>query len=148
MTLIWCSIFFICEAIRENKKIKWNSNECINIHYHFWAMMMGPWKTIHKAMPIIYFCVWLTILNHWGWAMCLQVSKLGHYWFRWWLAIAQCQVIIHTDAWLLLARQLETCFSKIWFKISLLWYKKINLKMSSMKWGPCCPSLDDEMLMS
>ena len=53
----------------------------------------------------------------------------------------RCEVIIWTNAEILLNQSLETNFSEIWSKIQTFSFKKMLLKTSSAKWRPSCLGL-------
>ena len=57
-------------------------------------------------------------------------------------ATGQCQVIIQTNAWILFIGPLETNFSEILIGIQTFSFKKMHLKMLSVKWRPSCLRLD------
>ena len=65
----------------------------------------------------------------------IRVSKLGHHWFRLWLAtclapshhLKKCWLIVETSG---------TTFTAISIKIKTFASRKRNLKMSSTKWRP------------
>ena len=79
-------------------------------------------------------------LHHWGWVMHIWISKLtvigsdnGFY-------PHQHQAIIWTIAGILLICPLGTKFSEISIKVLTFSFKKMLLKMLSVKWQPFCLS--------
>ena len=63
------------------------------------------------------------------------VSESGQHWFRWWL-VAYSGPSHCSNALLLSIVPLETTCSEIWIKIPNFSFKKMHLKMSSVKWWP------------
>ena len=81
-------------------------------------------------------------LTHWGWVIHICLSKQTITDSDNGLLPGQRQVIIWTNAGILLIRPLQTNFSEILFKIHTFSFKKMHLKISSGIWGPFCLSLD------
>ena len=52
------------------------------------------------------------------------------------------QAIVWTNAWLLLTGPLGTNFNEILIKIHIFLFKKMHLKMASVKWRPYCASVN------
>ena len=68
-----------------------------------------------------------------------------HHWFDNGLSPGRRQAIIWTNAGILLIWPLGTNFSEILIKIPSLSFKKMHLKMSSVKWRPVCLGLNVSM---
>ena len=65
------------------------------------------------------------------------VSEIGHHWFiQWLVACFRCQTIIWTNDGLLSIGTQGTNFSGILIAIHTFSFKKIHLKMLSVKWQP------------
>ena len=79
-------------------------------------------------------------LTHWGWVMHVCISKLTIIGIDNGLSPGQCQAIIWTNARILFVGPLGTNFSQILIKILAFSFKKIRLKVSSVKWHPFCLS--------
>ena len=58
------------------------------------------------------------------------------------LSPGQCQAIIWPNAGILLNRPLETNLSETSFEICTFSFKKMCLKLPSVKWRSCCPNLN------
>ena len=80
--------------------------------------------------------------THWGQVTLICISRLAIVGSDNGLLAGWCQVIIWTDARILLMQTLGTKFSEILIKIHTFSFKKIYLKMSSGKWWPYCLSLN------
>ena len=70
-----------------------------------WMNNMFSWQAgnaAHDTKTWRYQCITNHCLTHWGRAMYICVSELGHHWFRWWLVaclvpshyLNQCWVIV------------------------------------------------------
>ena len=81
-------------------------------------------------------------LTHWGWAMHICISKLTITGSDNGLSLGWRQAIVWTNAGILLIRTLGTNFSEIFSKIRIFSFKKMHSKISSVKWGQFCLSLD------
>ena len=85
------------------------------------------------------------LLTHWGRVTHIYAIKL--------IIIGSCnglsperrQAIIWTNAWILLIGTLGTNFSQILSEIHTFSFKKMHLKMSSVKWRPFCFGLNGLM---
>ena len=85
---------------------------------------------------------WLYHSTHWGWVTHICISILTDYiGLDNGLLPGQCQAIIWTDAGILLIRTLGTTFSEILSQIHTLSFRKMHLKMSSVKCRPFCLGL-------
>ena len=81
------------------------------------------------------------ILTHWGSVTHICASKLTIIGSDNGLWPSQCQAIIWTNAELLLIGPLGTTFREILIEIHTFSFKKMHLKMLSLKWRPCCMGL-------
>ena len=88
-----------------------------------------------------YCTVLLFVLTHWGWVMHICVDNLTIIGPDNGLSPGRRQAIICTNAGILLIGPLGTNFSKIQIRIQTFSYKKMHLKMSSVKWHPFCLGL-------
>ena len=82
------------------------------------------------------------LLIHWGRVMQICVSKSIIIGSDNGLTPGRCQVIIRTNAELLLMEPQETHFSEILIKIDTFSFKKMHLKITSEKWRPFCLGLN------
>ena len=133
-------------------------------HYKFWSIyvkVMGwllPWWHKHITCRLIvswtnFTEIWiytkcqpfysgLNVLTHWGWATHICVSKLTIIGSDNGLSPGRRQAIIWTNAGILIIGPLGTNFSEILIEIVTLSFKKMRLKMSSVKWRPFCLGLN------
>ena len=81
-------------------------------------------------------------LTHWGWETHICISKLTDIGFNNGLLPDRRQAIIGTNAGILLIGPLGTNFSENLIRIQTFSFKKMPLKMSSVKWRPFCLSLN------
>ena len=84
----------------------------------------------------------LGVLTHWGWVTHICVDNLTIIGSDNGLSPGWRQAIIWTNAGILLIRPLGTNFSEIQIGIQTFSYKKMHLKMSSVKWRPFCRGLN------
>ena len=84
----------------------------------------------------------LCVLTHWGRVTHICVSKLTIIGSDNGLSPGRHQVIIWTNAGILLIGPLRTNFSEISIEIHIFSFKKMYLKMSSGNWQPSCPGLN------
>ena len=84
----------------------------------------------------------VSLLTHWGRVTHLCISELSIIGSDNGLSPGRRQVIIWTNAGILLVGPLRTNFSEILVKIHTFSFSKIHLKMSSVKWRPFCPGLN------
>ena len=89
-----------------------------------------------------------TLLTHWGRVMYIFVHNLAIIGSDNGLSPGQCQAIIGSNAAILLIRNLGTNFNEIISEIHTFSFKKIQLKMSSVKWRPFCVCLNVLNIMS
>ena len=78
-------------------------------------------------------------LTHWGRVTHISVSKLTIIGSDNGLSPGRRQAIIWTNAEILVIRTLRTNFSEILGEIRASSFKKMHLKISSMKWRSFCP---------
>ena len=83
----------------------------------------------------VHFCFGLHVITHWGRVTHICVSDLTSIGSDNGLS---CQVIIRTNAGILLIRPLGTNFREFLVKILIFSFKKIRLKVSSAKRRPFC----------
>ena len=81
-------------------------------------------------------------LTQWGWVMHTCNSKLAIIGSDNGLLPAQCQAIIWNGDGILLIGPLGTDFSEILIKIHTFPFRKLHLKMSSVKRRPCCTGIN------
>ena len=81
-------------------------------------------------------------LTHWGRVMHIWVRNLTTIGSDNGLSLGRHQAIIWTNAGVLLIGPLGTNFSEILIETHIFSFKKINFKMSSGKWWPCCLCLN------
>ena len=82
------------------------------------------------------------MLTHWGRVMHICVGKLTIIGWDNSLSPGRRQAIISTNAGILLIGPLGTNFSEILSEIQSFSFKKMHLKMSSVKWRPFCFGLN------
>ena len=82
-------------------------------------------------------------LSHWGRVTHIYVSKLTIIGSENGLSPGRRQTIIWTNAGILLIRTPGTNFSEIISEMHAFSFKKMHLKMSSGKWRPFCPGLNE-----
>ena len=110
---------------------------CINQHFWIMSAQYQPFCSGYVELSI--YCLSLT---HWGWVTHICVGKLTIIGSDNGLSPAWRQVIIWTNAGILLIGPLGTNFSEILSKIQSFSFKKMHMKMLSGKWRPCCPGLN------
>ena len=81
-------------------------------------------------------------LFHWGWVTHICISKLTIFDSDNGLSLGRCQAIIWTSAEILLIGSIGTNFSEILMEIHIFSFKKMHVKILSVKWGPFCLSLN------
>ena len=81
-------------------------------------------------------------LSHWGQVTHICLGKLTIICSDNGLLPGRCQAIIWTNAGILLIRSLGTNLSEIFIGNQVFSFKKMHLKMSSMKLHPFCPGLN------
>ena len=98
-----------------------------------------------SPLGIHYFSInraWKDVLTHWGRVTHICVSKLTIIGSDNGLSPGRRQAIIWTNDGTLLIRTSGTNFSEILRKIHPFPFKKMHLKMSSVKWRQFCPGLN------
>ena len=88
------------------------------------------------------FCLSINVLTHWGRVTHIYVSKLTIIGSDNGLSPDRRQAIIWTNAGMWLIGPLGTNFSEILIGIQIFSFKKMPLKMSSVKWRPFCLGLN------
>ena len=112
-------------------------------HIHFLAVLY-PTSLANLEVGTIGIVIrpYYACLTHWGRVTHICVGKLTNIGSDNGLSPGRRQVIIWTNAGVLLIGPLGTNFSEILIKIHTFSFKKIHLKMSSGKWRPFCLSLN------
>ena len=87
-------------------------------------------------------CRYVVSLTHWGRVMHICIGKLTIIGSDNGLLPGRPQAIIWTNAGILLIGPLETNFSEILIEIHTFTFKKMHLKMASVKWHPFCLGLN------
>ena len=87
------------------------------------------------------------LLTHWGRVTHICVSKITIIGSDNGLSPSQRQAIIRTNAGILLIGPSGTNFSEILIEIITFSFKKMRLKVSSVKWRPCCLGLNVLMML-
>ena len=90
----------------------------------------------------------LVFLTHWGRLTHIRVSDLPIIGSDNGLLPHWCQAIIWINAGILLIGTLGTNFSEILIEILTFSFKKMYLKVSSVKWWPFCPGGDELMKLT
>ena len=110
--------------------------------FQLWLNQTGyclrQWNEMLVFRPLLY-QVWLT---HWGRVTHICVGNLIIIGPDNGLSPGQRQAIIWTNAGILLIRPWGTNFNDILIGIHTFSFKKISLKMSSVKWRPFCLGLN------
>ena len=88
------------------------------------------------------FCLGLNVLTHWGRVTHICVSNLTIIGSDNGLSPGRRQAITWTNVGILLIRPLGTNFSEMLIEIHTFSFKKIHLKMLSVKWRPFCLGLN------
>ena len=89
-----------------------------------------------------HFVLWRGYITHWGRVTHICVGKLTIISSGNGLSPVRRQAIIWTNAGLLLIVPLGTNFSEILIEILTFSFKKLHLKVSSVKWRPFCLGLN------
>ena len=134
MHVAWCMSGLLTRGGREN--VPGIPGACAT--RNFTCLTRGPWKKL-------LFHIWCyIILTHWGWVTHICISKLTIIGSDNGLSPGCCQAIIWTNAGIFLIQTLGTNFSEIVSKkIHAFSFKKMHLKMSSVKWRPFCLGLNE-----
>ena len=115
-------------------KLQWTWNE----NATFFSLENAFENIVCNVLAIY---LWLIVLSHWGRVTHLCVGYLTIIASDNGLSPSQCQAIIWTNAAILLIRHLRTNFSEILIEIHIFSFKKMHLKMSSVKRRPFCVGL-------
>ena len=102
---------------------------CINNLYLFIAVTQSHW--------LFFVCI-----THWGRVTHICISKLTIIASDNGLSPGRRQAIIWTSVGILLIGPLGTNFSEILIEIITFSFQKMRLKVSSVKWRPCCLGLN------
>ena len=97
-----------------------------------WSLFIRKDKNVF-LMNIMTFC---NPLTHWGWVTHICVNKLTRIGADNGLSPGRRQAIIWTSAGIMLNRPVGTKFSEMLIEIPTFSFKKLHLKMSSVKWRP------------
>ena len=107
---------------------------------------LGYWKWCKILWNFASQFEWSYLINksltHWGRVTHICVSKLTIIASDNGLSPGRRQAIIWNNDGILLIWPLGTSFSEILIKINSFSFKKMDLKMSSGKWRPCCLGLN------
>ena len=105
-----------------------------------WVKVLWHISTITSKLGHCWFkdCNLICIVLTNGLLMHICVSKLTIIGSNNGLSLGRWQDIIWTNAWILLIGPLGTNFSEIQMEIRNFSFMKKRLKLSSVKWGPCC----------
>ena len=87
-------------------------------------------------------CYRYGILIHWGWVTHIYISKLTTIGSDNGLSPAQCQAVIWANTGILLIWSLRINLSEILSEMHAFSFKKMHLKMSSLKWQQFCFELN------
>ena len=114
-----------CECFGDNHRVLKNSNvDCVVLHEH-----------------VVWINVYPHLLTHWGRVTHICIGNLTSIGSDNGLSPGRRQVIIGTNAGILLIKPLGTIFSEILIEIHAFSFKKMHLKMSSGKRRPFCLGL-------
>ena len=106
-----------------------SSVKTINIHGPWWVPSVSTRMVMLTHLPLVPVSVkWVSIGSDNG------------------LSPGRRQTIIWTNAGILLTGPLEINFNEILIKSNTFSFKKMHLKMSSVKWRPFCPG-EDELIV-
>ena len=119
---------------------KYNWIHITHTHTHQISQPFVPWDP-HLNKPTLLGAMLLqgpimTLLTHWGRVMHICISKLAIIGSDNGLLPGRRQAIIWTNAGILLIWTLGTNFSEILIEIHIFSFKKMHLKMLSVKWRP------------
>ena len=90
----------------------------------------------------------LKLLTHWGRVTCICISNYAVIDSNNGLSPGQWQAIIWANAGILLIVPLETNFIEILIKIHIFPFKKMQFKILSAKFQPCCHGLNESMYLN
>ena len=143
-------VHIITYITRIPTSVKFKLLDIMVCSHHFMEMIMDfnapdaacgrscPLSLVNEMPPVI--CG--SILTHWGRVTHICVSKLVIIASDNGLSPDRRQAIIWTSAGILLIGPLGTNFREILIEIITFSFKKMRLKVSSVKWGPCCHGLN------
>ena len=112
-------------TLASTKAVGWHA--LLHQKYHQHAIKLS-WIHIGASLPLH------SVLTHWGRVTHICVSKLAIIGSDNGLSPGRRQAIIWINAGILLIRSLGTNFSEILSEILVFSFKKMHLKMSSVKW--------------
>ena len=120
---------------------------CINYHagHELWCLCYCASSIGTMPICIKYWKIYLAdtiLLTHWGRVTHICVSKLAIIGADNGLLPGRRQAIIWTNAGILLIEPLGTNFSEISIGILTFSFKKMHVKISSVKWRPFCLGLN------
>ena len=107
-----------------------------------WSVLQCADYINYEGLHVVYLHSSLSCLTHWGRVTHICVGKLTIIGSDNGLSPGRRQVIIWTNAGILLIGPLRTNFSEILSEIHSFSFKKMHLKMSSAKWRPFCFALN------
>ena len=108
-------------------------------------ILIFSFKKMHLKVSSAKWCPFrlgLNVLTHWGRVTHICLNKLAIIGSDNGLSPGRRQAIIWTNAGVLFIGPLGTNFSEIQIGIQTFSYKKMHLKMSSVKWHPFCLGLN------
>ena len=105
---------------------------CNEFTFEMWWQGSSPHNGHQSDMPLI----------HWGRVTHICISKLTILGSDNGLSLFSQQAIIWTNDGILLIKPLGTTFSEILIEIHTFSFKKMHLKMLSVKWRPSCLGLN------
>ena len=111
--------------------------KCLQNVMHF--VQVSVYQIYQMVIPLVTI---RALLTHWGWVTHICVSKLTPIGADNGLLPRWPQAIIRSNAGILLIGPLGTIFSELSIKIHTFSFKKMCLKMSSVKWCPSCLGLN------
>ena len=91
---------------------------------------------------LVYWCIYASCGLNWGWVTHMWVGNLTIIGTDNGLSPGWCQAIIWINSGILLIGPWVTNFSEILISIQTLSFKKMHLKMSSVKWRSFCLGLN------
>ena len=132
------SVFYLCKYFVHDwcyshmQWYQWVWNVINNFEFYLWVShnLDFQWITIIRT------------LTHWGWMKHICGSKLIIIVSDNGLLLGRCQAILWTNDRILSTKPLGTYFREILIKIHTFPFKKIYLKMLSVKLWPFCLSLN------
>ena len=116
-------------------------NMLINLWVEQYGQPIGHAAHYEYLTKIIWFYIEM-LLIHWGWVTHIFVGKLTIIGSDNGLSPGRHQAIIWNNVGMLLIRPLVTNFSEISIEILAFSFKKMRLKVSSVKWRSSCIGLN------